>query len=199
MPNLILLSGNTGKLREIQHLLADLPCNIQTYQHVTGNVFNVIEDGQTFSENAIKKVSTLPPQPNTYTLADDSGLCVDALNGRPGVLSARYGGVDSSYHDKCQRLLTELNGLSNRAAQFRCVIALQTPTGIIHTCEGIVHGHIAQSISGARGFGYDPIFIPDGKTKTFADMSPHEKNAISHRAIALEQLRDILVKQLIKP
>ncbi|HEY8239897.1 MAG TPA: RdgB/HAM1 family non-canonical purine NTP pyrophosphatase, partial [Kiritimatiellia bacterium] len=145
----------------------------------------VIEDGNTFEENAIKKAVALAQATGLWSLADDSGLEVDALNSAPGVYSARYAGEPVSYSANNAKLLHELTGQVNRRARFRCAIALGSPRAQARVVDGRCEGHIANSVRGSLGFGYDPLFVPEGFTQTFAEMDPRTKNEISHRARAL--------------
>ena len=149
----------------------------------------VIEDGNTFQANAAKKAVTLSLSSKLWTLSDDSGLEVDALDGAPGVYSARYGGEHCDYTANNTKLLKELKGKTVRTAHFCCVIALSSPSGHAQTVEGICHGTIIHEQRGTHGFGYDPLFVPEGYNSTFAELDPSIKNQISHRAIALNKAR----------
>lgn len=149
----------------------------------------VEEDGATFEENAIKKAVTLARATGLWALADDSGLEVEALGGIPGVHSARYAGEPIKYSANNKKLLDALRGESNRRARFRTVIALASPSGETRTVEGVCEGVITEKPRGRKGFGYDPIFQPDGYSLTFGEMDPEEKNRISHRAKALANAR----------
>jgi XTP/dITP diphosphohydrolase len=146
----------------------------------------VVEDGETFEANAIKKAAETCRFTGLWTLADDSGLEVTALGLAPGVLSARYAGEPVSYEANNRKLLRELEGAPDRSARFRCVIALAAPDGMCGTVEGVCRGRIAETAAGAGGFGYDPLFIPDGETRTFSQMPAMEKNLVSHRGRALQ-------------
>ena len=148
------------------------------------------EIGSTFRENAELKAAYYARETGEWSMADDSGLMVDQLGGRPGILSARYGGVDTSYADKMTLLLNELQDLPelNRSAQFMSYLALADPSGGIRVgAEGICRGRIADSPRGTNGFGYDPIFLPDGFTRTFGEMTDEEKSSLSHRSRAAIQ------------
>lgn len=151
----------------------------------------VEETGKTFEENAILKAKAISRYAKTWALADDSGLEVDALKGAPGVLSARYAGPDANDQKIVEKLLRELNGVppEKRTARFRAVIALATPCGDTRTFSGKVEGRIGTEPKGKMGFGYDPVFYPEGHQRTFAQMSPEEKDSMSHRARALEKLK----------
>lgn len=172
-------SANRHKIDEIQSILKDYP--VRAFDDVFGVPHSAVEDGMTFSENAVKKVDFLPIKPGLIYMADDSGLEVDALGGRPGIHSARYAPPDLF----CETLLGELDGQVNRSARFVCVIALRFPDGEIVVVDGVVSGQIALGQTGEMGFGYDPIFIPDGYPVTFAQMDPILKNTLSHRGRAL--------------
>ncbi|MGO0154655.1 XTP/dITP diphosphatase [Leuconostoc mesenteroides] len=188
---LIIASNNTHKITEIEALLAaisiDLP--VVSLQEI-GDVPEIVEDGTTFEENAVKKVETIAKvAPNDYILADDSGMSVDALNGEPGVYSARYAGDhdDQANIDKVLQKLTQFPK-EQRTAHFNSVIALHSPKGSNLIVNGQVDGYITESERGQDGFGYDPIFFVPSMNKTFAEMSASEKNAISHRGLALQEL-----------
>ncbi|MFH0908535.1 MAG: RdgB/HAM1 family non-canonical purine NTP pyrophosphatase, partial [bacterium] len=186
---LLIATKNLHKLNEIRAIL-DIPglhlvCAME-FPHVP----DVIEDGDSFEDNATKKAMSLAMATGLWSLADDSGLEVDILNGAPGVFSARYAGAPVSYSANNAKLLHELNGQSNRKARFRCAIALCSPKGLTRVVDGRCEGQIAPSVRGSRGFGYDPLFVPDGFTQTFAEMDPRTKNEISHRARALAKARE---------
>jgi len=184
---------NAGKVREIADLLAGLDMEVVSLQAFPG-VQPVPETGATFEENARAKAEGLARQLGEAVLADDSGLEVDALGGRPGVLSARYGGEGLSDAERVERLLAELGGVPEaaRTARFRCVVALADASGILAVAHGAVEGRIAERPSGCNGFGYDPVFIPEGRDRTFAEMEPSVKQSISHRSRALAALREQL-------
>ena len=146
---------------------------------------DVAEDGTTFEENAVKKAVTLARATGLWALADDSGLEVQALGGAPGVRSARYAGEPVDYAANNRKLLAQMAGIGDRRARFRCVIALSSPAGAARTVEGRCEGAIAAAPRGTRGFGYDPVFVAEGETLTFAEMEPDAKNRISHRGRAL--------------
>jgi XTP/dITP diphosphohydrolase len=150
----------------------------------------VVEDGDTFEANAVKKARALALWSGLWTLADDSGLEVDALGGVPGVYSARYAGEPVDYRRNNDKLLAELSGPTDRTARFRCVIALSAPDGRSQSVEGRCEGTITDAWRGDGGFGYDPLFLPDGYEQTFAEMSSELKNRISHRANALRRAEE---------
>ena len=198
MKKLVLASGNAGKLREFGQLLA--PFDFEVLPQSAFNVPEADEPHVTFVENAIAKARHAAQQTGLPALADDSGLEVDALGGAPGVYSARYAGEPVSYSANNAKLLHELSGVANRKARFRCVISLCSPKGIARVVDGRCEGFISSSIRGSRGFGYDPLFVADGFTQTFAEMDPRMKNEISHRARALARARQqwstILAREL---
>jgi XTP/dITP diphosphohydrolase len=149
-----------------------------------------VEDGDTFEANAVKKAVEIARATGCWALADDSGLEVDALGGAPGVYSARYAGEPCSNEANNEKLLRELAGRENRAARFRCVIALSDPEGNARTVDGDCRGSIAHRERGTGGFGYDPLFVPDGYNETYAELSPEVKHSISHRGRALRKAHD---------
>lgn len=183
---LVVASDNAHKVREIQSILSGL--DVVAFSTEYGHRHSAIEDGLTFESNAIKKIEHWPLRTGVVLLADDSGLEVDALDKRPGIHSARYAGLHATSHEMCHKLLSEMAGHTHRSARFRCVIAVRFWNDKIITTEGVIDGTIAQSIQGNDGFGYDPIFIPEGANITFANMSPAQKNALSHRGRALEKI-----------
>ena len=184
MKRLLIATRNAHKLAEIRTIL-DLPdFEIIGADEIDG-LPEVEEDADTFEGNALKKARTLRDASGLWTLADDSGLEVDALGGAPGVYSARYAGEPTDSAANNRKLLRELADKTDRTARFRCVIALAAPDGREWTVDGRCEGHIALAPSGAEGFGYDPLFIPEGHAISFAEMSGAEKNAISHRGRAL--------------
>jgi XTP/dITP diphosphohydrolase len=152
---------------------------------------SIPEDAPTLEENALFKARYLWEKTGRNVFADDTGLEVEALNGAPGVMSARYASEECDAGKNMQKLLKELKGISNRKARFRTVVAL-TLNGETHLFEGIVKGTILEDLSGTGGFGYDPLFLPDGYTKTLAEISYEEKNLISHRGIAMRKLSEFL-------
>jgi XTP/dITP diphosphohydrolase len=185
MPQLVLATTNRGKVRELRRLLAGCGWEILTPQDI-GLILHVEESGQTYAENARRKAEAYARASGLVALADDSGLEVDALGGAPGVHSARYAGQDTTHADKMGMLLAELRGVPDdrRTARFRAVIAIATPDGRTVTCEGVCEGRIARAPRGTGGFGYDPIFLVEGGSRTMAELSDEEKNRISHRARA---------------
>lgn len=191
-PSLLVATRNEGKLLELRQLLADLPLGLLGLDDFP-TIQTVAETGLTFVENASLKASGYATQGHILTLADDSGLEVDALGGAPGVLSARYAGEAASDAARADKLLAELSGVAveNRTARFVCAIAIASSEGsILNVSTGTCEGQIDLASHGQRGFGYDPVFIPNGYTSTFAELAPSVKNRISHRARALRGALD---------
>ncbi|MEZ4524833.1 MAG: XTP/dITP diphosphatase [Desulfobacterales bacterium] len=186
---LVIATRNKGKTAEIRNLLKDFPIEIKNLDDF-GPIPDVEEDGQTFDDNAYKKASFTARVLGFPALADDSGLTVEALGGRPGVHSARYGGEGLSDRDRYEKLLKEMEGKENRKAAFECVISLAVPTGPALTYEGRCEGILALDPAGESGFGYDPIFFYPPLNKTFAQMTAEEKNQVSHRGKALQEMQN---------
>ena len=195
MSKLILATGNKNKVCEMQELLADLPFTIVTIEDYPGLVMPE-EDQLTFAGNAGLKAEAVSKFCGEMALADDSGLEVDALGGRPGVYSARYAGEEGNYAANNRLLLQELSGLPSeqRAARFVCAIAITIPGDQTYIIEESCPGVIAEELKGEGGFGYDPLFIYEPAGLTFAEMSAEEKNKVSHRGRALKRARDLLGK-----
>ena len=185
--NLLVATRNKHKLEEIRQIFSVPGLNMLAADEVDGIPADVEEDLDTFEGNALKKARELGIASGLWTLADDSGLEVDALNNAPGVYSARYAGEQCSYPANNAKLLCELKGKSNRRARFRCVIALHAPDGREWTVEGRCEGYIGEASRGANGFGYDPLFVPDGYLQTFAELDSATKNSLSHRGQALRK------------
>jgi XTP/dITP diphosphohydrolase len=191
---LVVATRNTHKTREIQHILGpefrlrDLEAHPE--------VSEIRESGRSFEENAKLKALAASRHLPALVIADDSGLEVDALGGAPGIYSARYAGANATERDKIDKLLRQLERVratdDRRRARFRCVVALARNTTLLGTFEGIVEGRIANEVRGDYGFGYDPIFIPEGFEQTFGELPKEVKNAISHRAQAIRALADRL-------
>lgn len=181
---LVIATRNAHKLEEIHNIF-----DFQNLEVMSAFDFpdipDVVEDGATLEENAKKKAVEIALATGCWSLADDSGLEVAALGGAPGVYSARYAGEHCSYADNNAKLLAELAGKPDRSARFRTVIALSDPAGNVETVSGECAGIIIEEQRGTRGFGYDPLFVPDGESKTFAELPADLKNRISHRANAL--------------
>ncbi len=190
MQNLLVASTNPGKLKEFREMMADLPVNWLSLKDVGLAHMEVEETGDTFAANALLKAQAYSEASGLPTLADDSGLVVDALGGAPGVQSARYA---PTAEERNAKLLKALEGVDyeQRTAHFACVIALVMPDDVTVTTEGRVEGHIAMSPRGANGFGYDPVFLVD-RNRTMAELTSAEKNTISHRGRALARLYPIL-------
>lgn len=193
MHTLLLATSNLHKLAEYRAIFSDMPLRLFSLSDIHLAV-DVEETGKTFAENAELKARTYAQLSQMLTLADDSGLEIDALGGAPGVHSARYLGRETSYQERFRVILKQLQGLplDQRSARFRCVIALAESTGNIRMVEGIVEGVIAESPRGTYGFGYDPIFLLPELGKTFAELEPVDKNRISHRARAAQSAGKLL-------
>ena len=188
---LLIATNNAGKIRELTALLADLPLRLRQLSEFP-QIEEVEETGKTFAENASLKARQYGRETNLWALADDSGLEVDALDGAPGVLSARYAGPNASDEGRNARLLAELSLTvdEQRTARFICAIALYDPaTGTTEIFDGTCEGHIAKHPRGHNGFGYDPLFIPSGYAHTFGELSDIVKQQISHRSRALAAVR----------
>lgn len=186
---LVIATRNKGKTAEIRDLLDPFPITIKNLDDF-GPIPEAVEDGDTFDENAYKKASFTARVLGHPALSDDSGLVVAALNGSPGVHSARYAGPDATDDQRCDKLLSEMNNHTNRQAAFECVISIAVPSGPALTYEGRCEGEIALHPVGTNGFGYDPIFHYPPLNKTFAQMTMAEKSRVSHRGKALMELRD---------
>lgn len=197
---ILIATGNQGKIEEIRDSTVSLPVEFLSLVDLN-EVPEVEEDGATFEENALKKARILAHFTGMVTLADDSGLCVDALDGRPGVLSARYGGEHSSDAEKCARILEEMRSVPDelRCARFVCVIALVDPARDEKLFRGVCEGSIMRKPLGSQGFGYDPIFFFPEAGCTFAQMDRQTKNRVSHRGKALRLLADYLTDLASKP
>lgn len=191
---IILSTGNLHKVNEIKGILNDMPFEVVSKDDLGFKDFDVVEDGSTLQENALKKAEELHKLTKGIVIADDTGLYVDALKGEPGVYSARYAGEDATYADNNKLLLNKLKDVpkEKRTAHFKTVIAVILEDGSKLLAEGICRGHIAFQERGNRGFGYDPLFVVEKTDKTFSEMTEEEKNKISHRANALINLKDKL-------
>ncbi len=198
MTTLLVATHNKGKLREIKALLEDIDIVVMALSDLDDPVPEVIEDGATFKENALKKAVETANHTQFLTLADDSGLCVDALNGDPGVYSARFADGQRDDAENRKKVLMLLNDVPEpeRTARFKCSIALAVPHKMIAAVEGVCEGKILREEKGVNGFGYDPIFYFERFDRTFAEISAQEKNEVSHRANALRMMKDILVEYL---
>ena len=185
MITIVVATGNDHKLREIREILNPQDIKVLGAREV-GGLPDVVEDGTTFVENASKKAVEIAEYCGQPTLADDSGLEVLALGNEPGVYSARYAGSSASDQNNLNLLLENMAGVEDRRARFRCVIALASVSGDIRTAEGEINGVIAENPRGDNGFGYDPVFIPNGYSETFAELPAEVKNKLSHRGAALQ-------------
>lgn len=195
MKKIVISSGNEGKIKEIKKILSGL--NIEVLSKADLSIkLDVLEDGDTLEENSRKKAKALKNKLDCLVLADDSGLFVDYLDGNPGVHSSRYAGDNASDLDNNLKLLKELENVEkkNRTAYFKTVICLIDEDNKVYELEGVCKGVIAKDFMGKGGFGYDPLFIPDGYDKSFGQLSIEVKNEISHRSKALDKLRDLLEK-----
>lgn len=188
---LIIASNNKHKIQEIKSILSGKFEEILSLSEA-GIDHETVEDGETFYENSMKKAREICEISGSVALADDSGLCVNALAGAPGVYSARYSGEGANADSNNRLLLKNLSGASDRSAYFLCVITLVYPDGRVVVAEGRVDGEIIDSYRGEHGFGYDPLFLVKGDERTLAEMSDEEKNAISHRGNALKNLLEKL-------
>jgi XTP/dITP diphosphohydrolase len=190
---LLIATRNEGKLKEYEPLLAGLPV-VLTYLIQEGIDHDVEETGSTFTENAVQKAEEYARISGLLTLADDSGLEVDALGGEPGIRSARYAGLDATDEDRYRLLLERMRDIpqENRSARFRCVIAVAEPGGTTHTSEGVCEGVIAVSPLGSHGFGYDPVFFMPEHGRTMAQLAAETKNRVSHRARAAQGITSVL-------
>lgn len=192
--DVVLATRNPGKIRELRALLKPLPVRLLTEDEV-GDLPVVEEDQPTLEGNARKKALVVHRHTGRPALADDTGLEVMALDGAPGVHSARYAGEDASDAANRARLLRELRGVEDRRAQFRTVVAF-AEEGEVHCVEGVCRGQVIREERGTEGFGYDALFVPAGETRTFAELSPEEKNDISHRGQALRKFVDYMRERL---
>lgn len=195
MPKLLLASSNPGKIREYRLLLDNLGCQIVTLPE-QGITEVVTEQGDSYEENARMKAVAYAKLSRLITLADDSGLEVDALNGKPGVHSARFAGENATDADRVAKLLAMLNGVprDNRTACFKCVIAIATPEGGLDLCQGDCRGIITLEAKGENGFGYDPVFYLPELGKTMAELPLELKNKLSHRGNAARKAMEILTQ-----
>ena len=198
MYRIVFATGNAGKMKEVREILADLPAEIQSMKEA-GIQADIVENGSSFEENALikaKAVANLVSDGRTVVLADDSGLEIDYLGGEPGIYSARYMGEDTSYRIKNANLVQRLSGVpvEKRTARFVCAIAAVFPDGSAVIRRGVIEGKIGYEERGENGFGYDPIFYLPDMSRTTAELSPEEKNAISHRGRALEAIKQDLAE-----
>jgi len=192
---IVIATRNQGKIAEISALLEGFPVMIKSLNDF-GPIPEVEEDGETFEENAYKKASFTARVLGIPALADDSGLMVDALDGQPGVHSARFAGPEATDGDRCQKLLEAMQTNDNREAAFACVISIAVPTGPALTYEGECRGVLTREPQGENGFGYDPVFYYPPLEKTFAQLTREEKGRVSHRGKALKEVQDEFDKVL---
>lgn len=195
LDKIIFATGNKGKIKEIQMILADLGVEVITMKEA-GIEIDIVEDGKTYEENALIKARAVAAHADCIVMADDSGLEIDYLNNEPGIYSARYMGEDTSYTIKNANLIERLNGVPDeqRTARFVCAIAAVMPDGKELTTRGIIEGQIGYEEKGSNGFGYDPIFYVPRFGKTTAELSEEEKNQVSHRGNALMKMKEELKK-----
>ena len=196
LPVLLIGSGNPGKQREWRDLLAGVDAVLVTPQDLDPVPPEPAEEGETFAENAAHKARAYALATDLRTVADDSGLEVDALRGAPGLRSRRFFGEDTTAEERNTRILALLEGVTSRGARFVCVAALATPHGRVELFDGEVRGEIGRAPRGAQGFGYDPLFVIAGDGRTMAELSPAEKHARSHRGLAAAKLRARLAEEL---
>jgi len=194
---IVIATGNAGKAREITQLFSDLPVE-WVLMHDIGTPPVVVEDGDSFQANSLIKARAISDWAGLPALADDSGLEVDALDGAPGVYSARFAGMGASDDDNVALLLDRMTDVPDpeRTARFRAVMTLRWTGGHIDQSDGSCEGRIARSPSGTSGFGYDPVFLPVGYDASFAELGPDVKGRLSHRSIALSRLRPLLDRRL---
>ena len=196
MKKIIFATGNEGKMREVRMILAETGYEILSMKEA-GIDIDIVEDGKTFEENAMikaKAIAATPEAAGAVVLADDSGLEIDALGGEPGIYSARYEGEDTPYEIKNRKLIDRLEGVPDekRTARFVCAIAAAFPNGDVKTVRGTIEGRINYDPVGENGFGYDPIFYVPEFDCTTAQLSPEQKNEISHRGKALRMIKEFI-------
>ncbi len=197
MKTLLLATRNEGKKMELQEMLNDIGISVINL-HDIPPLPEVVEDGKTFKENAEKKAYETAKATGYWCLADDSGLVVDALNGQPGIYSARFAGPEASDENNNHKLLDLMKGIdeSKRTARFVCCMALSTPEGETLVVEDYCEGIILRQPVGEQGFGYDPLFMPQGYNQSMAQLSHQEKNLISHRGKALNRMKPIIISKM---
>ena len=192
MRKIVVATGNKGKLSEIREILTGLSVEIVSMSDIFDPIPEIAETGNTFISNAIQKADWVYEHSGIWTIADDSGLEVDALGGRPGVYSARYAGENCDSEANNRKLLTALDGVpeGKRTARFKCAIVFETAHEQYISAEGVCEGKIGFEPEGNEGFGYDPLFIPEGFEQTFAQLDSKQKHKLSHRGNALRLLKD---------
>ena len=198
MKKIIVATGNEGKMKEFRQILQGEDIVFSSLKDENLQDVEIVEDGSTFEENALIKARKISELTGQIVLADDSGLEVDALDKAPGIYSARYMGEDTSYRIKNQSLVDRLEGVpvEKRTARFVCVIAAAFPDGTVCTTKGTIEGKIGYEERGENGFGYDPIFYLPDMSRTTAELSPEEKNAVSHRGKALAAMKEQIASYL---
>ncbi len=196
LPPLVLSTRNNGKISEFKQMVKDFDIELRGLNDF-GPIPEVEEDGRTFEENALKKARFTSRVLGLPAIADDSGLVVKALHGEPGIYSARYAGENATDEENNTKLLKKMQGIKDRTAQFMCVIAIAVPRGPALIYTGTCDGIILDKPRGSNGFGYDPLFYYPPLKKTFAEMTPEEKNLVSHRGKAMAEIRDEIHKILI--
>jgi len=194
---IVVASHNTGKIKEIKNLLK--PFKFKVYSALDFKIKEPKETGKTFIENSIIKAKAVSQKSNCIALADDSGLCINSLNGNPGIYSARWAGKNKDFGLAIKKIEEKLQVISstskrNSRAHFCCALTLSYPSGRIISFQGKVYGHLEFPKRGLNGFGYDPIFVPEGYKKTFGEMNFNYKERISHRQIAFNKLKNYLIK-----
>ncbi len=196
---LVLATNNQDKIKEMRNLLDDLPITIMTCDDFL-EFPDVEETGTTLEENSLLKAKAIFDFTGLPALADDTGLEVDALDGAPGVYSSRYAGEDVTYEDNNKKLITELTDVpqEKRTARFRCVMTICWDENSVETVDGVAEGFIAESLGETKGFGYDPVFYHPQSQKLFSEMTIDEKNVVSHRGLALQEVRTLLINRLNK-
>ncbi len=199
MTRLVLATRNPGKIVEFRRILAEagVPIDLVGLEAFP-EIGEVAETGLTFAENALLKAHTVAKESGLPAIADDSGLCVDALNGMPGIFSARWSGGHGDDEANLRLLLAQLSDVPDdrRQAHFTCTAALALPTGEGRTVDGVMPGRIIREPRGTNGFGYDPIFVPDGESRTSGEMPAAEKDAISHRGISFRAMIPVIVEMV---
>ncbi|NCC00042.1 MAG: XTP/dITP diphosphatase [Clostridia bacterium] len=198
MDRIIFATSNEGKMKEIREILKDLDVEVLSMKEA-GISADIVEDGKTFEENALIKARTIRDLSGCTTLADDSGLEVDALNKEPGIYSARYMGEDTSYDIKNANIIERLSGLEGdaRSARFVCAIAAAFSDGTEETRRGTIEGQIGYEAAGENGFGYDPIFYVPEYGCTTAQLSSEQKNEVSHRGKALRAMKEVICQRIV--